>query len=1192
MDKNAIKKYAVWARRELIERLSQKALQYGISESEIIDVKADNINGHLLSATEKKQRQSLVEKINKKGFQEVIEDVAYTWFNRFIALRFMEVNGYLPSRVRVFTNDSNEFKPQIIEEAIHLNLEGLDKEKVFAFKEANQTEALYKYLLITQCNALNSILPGMFQKISDYSELLFPDNILRAGSVIEQMVSSIPEEDWMDAVQIIGWLYQYYNAEKKEDVFAALKKNVKITKENIPAATQIFTPDWIVRYMVENSLGRLWVEGHPNEEMKSTWKYYLEEAEQESDVEDQLSKIRIEYSKLTPEEIKVIDPCCGSGHILVYMFDVLMQIYLSYGYTSREAVASIVKNNIYGLDLDARAAQLSYFAIMMKARQYDRRFFSHIEQPNVYPIVESNDIDPYLIDCFCDNDKFLKHTINTICDEMYDAKEYGSIINIDNQNWEKIYNRFIEIQHTDSLLKDLIQDTLWKLVKVAEILSIKYDCSITNPPYMSSSGMSEKLSLYVKRNYPYSKFDLFAVFIEKIIHLTKKNRYLSMITMQSWLSLASYENLRNEVLNINIINMAHLGSKAFEDVSGEKVQTVSFVLHNTNIRNRYGNYVRLVDGTTAKSKEDLYLAGNNNHVAKQDSFYRIPGIPISAYIAGDILASIYEKCNTIGEIGEVKIGMGTGNNELFLKAWWEINKNKICFSLSDVSQITDSGKKYFPYSKGGDRKRWYGNHEDVVWYDKTGQELMNNTSGHRENGGYKYYFHKGITWSYSTMSSFSSRSMPNGFVFDVNGSSLFIDENKYNYVLAFLQSCVGRFIIDSTKSAFSIQAGTIRNLPIKFDNKNKEIDYLVDDCISIAKMDWDSFETSWDFEVDPLVRYARILHDAESIRSEMNYYLGCQIKVNSPMELCFLLQKGKCNKNFDRIKNNEEKINTYFINLYSLENEILPQVYDEDITIYRLFDDKKHIPESMLNSKYAITKNDVVKNFISFAVGCMFGRYSLDEMGVICTGTEWDNNRYVSYESDQDNIIPISDDEYFEDDIVSKFINYVNIVFGNESLEANLSFIANALEGKGNPREVIRKYFLTDFYKDHCKMYEKRPIYWLFDSGKKNGFKALVYMHRYQPDLIARIRTDYVHEQQGRYRTAIEDVELRLNSVNSTSEKVKLNKQLTKLKDQDAELRVYEEKIHHLADQMISIDLDDGVKHNYELFKDVLAKIK
>lgn len=1149
MDKNAIKKFAVWARTELIARVSLKGVEYGITEDNIERANVDSVSGKVLTVNEKKQRQALISEIHDKGYKQVMEEVAYTWFNRFSALRFMEVNGYLPSHVRVFTDEENNFKPQIITEAIHLDLDGLDMEKVYELKDAEKTEELYKYLLIVQCNALNKILPGMFQKIADYTELLLPDNLLREGSVIQQMIELILEDDWKDAVQIIGWLYQYYNSEKKDDVFAALKKNVKITKENIPAATQLFTPDWIVRYMVENSLGRLWVEGHPNDELKSQWKYYLEEAQQEPEVQAQLAEIRKEYAALTPDQLKVIDPCSGSGHILAYMFDVLMQIYESYGYTTREAVASIVENNLYGLDIDDRAAQLAYFAVMMKARQYDRRFFSRGIQPHVYAIVESNHVDKFAVDYFCNGDAKLTAAMDTIIKELHDAKEYGSILTVTPQDWSALYDRFAEITEDINMSRETALRELLPLVQVAEALAQKYDVVVTNPPYMGNSSMSAKLLEFIKKYYPDSKSDMFAIFIESCRMMTKHLGFQAMITQHAWMSLASYEKLRYKLHDMSIVNMAHLGARAFEEVSGEMVQTTSFVFQNVKLEQREGVYCRLLDPTTATGKEEAFLAGNNRYNAKQDSFEQIPGAPVSAYVAGDTLAMLYEKGKTINDIGEVKIGMGTGNNDLFLKLWWEVNNLTIDYTMQDASLIDSGSKKYYPYSKGGERKRWYGNQEYVVWYDEAGQNQMKQTSGHRENGGYDYYFHKGMTWTYSTMAAFGARIMPEGFVFDVNGSSLFLPEKYYNYVFCFLQSCVGRFIIDSTKSAFSIQAGTIRNLPV-IGETNDEIENLANECIKISREDWDSFETSWDFKKHPFVT-------------------GNFVTIKEAYEKWQLVT----NERNDSLNQKERRINEIFIDKYGLANELSSDVNIEDGTL--------HVPDL----------NREVRSFISYAVGCMFGRYAPDKDGVVYAGGEWDASKYASFAADKDNIIPICDDEYFEDDIVGLFVEFVKTIYGVDTLDENLKFIADALGGKGQPKDVIRNYFLNDFYKDHCKIYQKRPIYWLFDSGKKNGFKALIYMHRYQPDTIARIRTDYVHEQQARYRTAIADLEQRIANA-STSERVKLKKKLTTLQAQDIEIRTYEEKIHHLADQMISVDLDDGVKKNYAIFQDVLAKIK
>lgn len=628
MDKNAIKKYAVWARNELIERVSQKADQYEISAD--ADPTADSAHGVLLTADEKKQRAALIAQVKEKGQDQVMEEVAYTWFNRFSALRFMEVNNCLPSRVRVFTDEEGAFKPEILTEAIHLELKGLDMERVYALKDANDDDALFKYLIITQCNALSGVLPGMFQKIADYTELLFPDNLLREGSVIEQMVTTISEADWKDQVQIIGWLYQYYNTEPKDRVFADLKKNKKITKEKIPAATQLFTPDWIVRYMVENSLGRLWVEGHPNDDLKASWKYYLDEAEQEPEVQKQLDDIKKEYAALTPEEIRCIDPCMGSGHIICYMFDVLMQIYEAYGYTTRDAVSSIVKNNLYGLDIDDRASQIAYFSVMMKACQYDRRFLSRGIQPHVYAIMESNGFDTNMIDTFTGGRKELKSALNSLISDLHDAKEYGSILDVKPVDFPALYARFDEIRNGNpNLYTYQVLDELLPFVRMAEVMAQKYHAVVTNPPYMGSSGMSGKLSEFIKKHYPDSKSDLFAVFIERCGQMVKKDYYQAMITQHAWMFLSSFEKLRKKMLQKTTINMAHLGARAFEEIGGEVVQTTSFVLMNCSIQNYKGIYCRLIEPTTQQGKEDMFLRGDNRFKSSKSNFSKIPGSPVA-----------------------------------------------------------------------------------------------------------------------------------------------------------------------------------------------------------------------------------------------------------------------------------------------------------------------------------------------------------------------------------------------------------------------------------------------------------------------------------------------------------------------------------------------------------------------------------
>lgn len=1185
MNKNAIKSFAMKARRDLIARVSQRALKYGISEKETGNPEDDVVNGYVLSYTEKKQRAGLIHQIQEKGYEQVIEEVAYTWFNRFSALRFMEVNGYLLSRIRVFTDENNAFKPQILTESIHMDLPGLDIDKVYAYKEADNNDELYKYLLITQCNALNSILPIMFQKIADFTELLFPDNLLRESSVVQQMIELIDEEDWKDAVQIIGWLYQYYNSEKKDHVFAALKKNIKITKENIPAATQLFTPDWIVRYMVENSLGRLWLEGHPNDkvkfivderegglgrELESQWKYYLEEAEQEPEVQAQLATIREEYKALKPEDILCIDPCSGSGHILAYMFDVLMQIYESYGYTTREAVASIVENNLYGLDIDDRAAQLSYFTVMMKACQYDKRFLRRKVQPHVYAIVESNHVDRHAVEYFCNGDVKLKKAMDTIIKELHDAKEYGSILTVTQQDWDALYARFDEIRnervtsiYTDEALK------LRSIVNVAKVMAQKYHVVITNPPYMGGTGMDDKLINFIKKYYDNSKSDLYSVFIERCFAFTRTNSFTAMITQHGWMFLSSFEKMREDTLQHCIANMAHLGPRAFDEIGGEVVQSVSFVARKVHLDTYKANYVRLTDYPSENSKAEEFSNEKNRYVSTQENYLRIPGKPY-AYWSSEEIIGAFSKAPALSSIAEPRQGVKTLNNDLFLKLWFEVAPERINYDCASIEESILRKKKWFPYNKGGSYRKWYGNNEYVVNWENDGQAMKalaveKYHSVTRTITNISYFFMPGLTWSSLSSGNISLRAFDKGFIFDSKGSSMFFsDRTVEKYVLGLINSKISMKFLEFLAPTLDFNIGPLSKIPTIIDrDRIDKIDEIVESCIRLAKADWDSFETSWDFVTHPLITYRSGIGYADVPMDKWQYRIAD----------AFHAWESNAAAQFEMLKKNEEELNRIFIDIYGLQDELTPEVEDKDVTVRK-----------------ADLERDI-RSFISYAVGCMFGRYSLDVDGLAYAGGTWDASKYASFAADKDNIIPICDDEYFEDDIVGRFVKFVEVVYGKETLQENLKFIADALGGKGQPKEVIRNYFLNGFYADHCKMYQKRPIYWLFDSGKKNGFKCLIYMHRYEPDLLARIRTDYVHEQQSRYHAAIADLESRIEHA-TTAERVKLNKQLKVLTEQEAEIHEYEEKIHHLADRMISIDLDDGVKNNYAIFKDVLAKIK
>ena len=1158
MNKNAIKNYAVWARTELMKQVAQKAYEYDVTESSLPGYNTDNVNGRLLTGDEKKQLNELITEVKKNGYEHVIEEVAYTWFNRFIALRYMEVNNYLPQRIRVFTNDNNEFKPDLLTDAIHVELDGLDKQKVFDYIEENKQEELYKYLLLTLCNDMNQYLPDMFTSIKDYKTLLFPDNLLKEDSVLAKLITDIDEDSWTDQVQIIGWLYQYYNSELKDIVMK--KKNY--TKDDIPAATQLFTPDWIVRYMTENSLGRLWLDGHPDFD-HSEWKYYLEEAKQEPEVIEQLNKIKEEHAKLKPEDIKVIDPCMGSGHILVYAFDVLMDIYRDAGFSDRDAAKSILENNLYGLEIDERAYHLAYFALMMKARSYNRRILNKKTKFNLIEIREpiaplKPEFEQYL-DKYTD----LAHYLVNV---FQDAKEFGSILNLDCtvEQLNNLKSHLDELKE-EAINKDLVvqsevdelNDLLKPLIKQAKLLVQKYDVVITNPPYMAPDA---KQKSYVQKNYPDSKSDFFAIFIEKCHSLTKKNAYQAMITMHSWMFLSSFEKLRNKLLiNNTIINMAHLGARAFEDIGGEVVQTTAFVFDNVNIKEYQSNFKRLVDYNSQDAKEEEYLKDENLYTSSATNFSKIPGSPIAYWVSSKLL-SAFQDGRPLSAVCRPTQGLATADNGRFLRLWYEVCNQNISFDCTSTEDSLARATRWFPYNKGGDFRKWYGNNDYVVNWENDGYEIKHfvdekgKLRSRPQNTG--YYFKECASWSLISSSSTAFRYKPNGFIFDVSGMSFFSTKDLL-YYLGFCNTKIAYSVLKIIAPTINFQAGDIAKLPIIFDkSKLSEITNLVKNSINISEIEWDSFETSWDFKVHPLVN-----NHVSTISGAYN------------------LWNSECESRFNTLKSNEEELNRIFIDIYGLQDELDPYVEDKDVTV----------------RKADLVRD--VKSFISYAVGCIFGRYSLDVEGLAYAGGEWDSSKYSTFTPDTDDIIPICDEEYFEDDIVSRFVAFVRVVYGSDTLEDNLSFIANALGGKGASRDVLRNYFLNDFFKDHCNTYQvtgsgKRPIYWLFDSGKKNGFKALVYIHRYAPDLIARMRTGYIHPQQARYRTQVELLQSQIDDASSTSERVKLSKQLKKINEQLLELNKYEEVVHHWADKMEPMDLDDGVKANYAKFQELLAKIK
>lgn len=1223
MNKNAIKKFAIDARNKLIASVTDKAGMFGITPdncSEAVTKGADFEVYKTAAGTEvtlnKKQceqREKLVEQIHARGFEAVVEEVAYTWFNRICAIRFMEVNDYMyPVRVRVLSSEKEgKNEPDVVTMApdIDWNFTDKEREEIIDAKMNNRLDDLFRMLFIKQCNLLHEVLPGLFEETEDYTEMLLNISFTNEDDVIRMLVDGIDEKDFnittvdedgkaAGQVEIIGWLYQYYNTEPKNKAFA---KKAKITKEEIPAVTQLFTPDWIVRYMVENSLGRMWVEGHPDEELKSKWKYYLDEAEQEESVQHELDKIKAEYATLKPEDIKLIDPCMGSGHILVYAFDVFMQIYENAGWSQRDAAQSIIQNNIYGLDIDDRAAQLSYFAVLMKARQYDRRILTRGIEPNVYAVQESNGINRGQLKYFgaglTDAEKNAAVSqMEGLLNTLNDAKEYGSLLNVEDYDWE-LLEKFVENTDTESQISfdtfglDETAEQLKRLIRIGKVMAQKYEVVATNPPYAGTSNLSAKVNDFVKKNYPDSKADLFAVFIERCGEMLKKNGYQAMITQHAWMFLTSFDKLRIKLQQETIVNMTHLGARAFEEIGGEVVQTVSFVMLKRREYRYNGVYCRLLEPTTQKGKEEMFLKGENQYEAIQDNFGKIPGSPVAYWISDNFVKCFREK--KVSDYGSPLEGIKTGNNDRFLRVWYEVDKTGV--SLLDEKN-SDEVKWIFT-TKGGRFRKWYGNIEYVMYWKNNGKDIINfgGSSFYQRNNYYK----SATTWTYLTSGKISFRFLGKGYFYNNKGPAVFCDSELESRLLTgFLNSNVADYIQHFLNPTLTVLPGNIRNIPCILPDKFKlTIKEIVDACIDISRKDWDSFETSWDFKRHPLI----------SVISHNRGFIDNTTDID--LVECYTCWENECNERFNQLKANEEKLNRIFIDIYGLQDELTPEVEDKDVTVRK-----------------ADLQRDI-KSLVSYAVGCMFGRYSLNEEGLVLAGQPFEAHFFeasapvcgtgfagapgasvpigefyyktdegvkkCTYNPDKDNIIPICDEEYFSDDIVSRFCEWVKIVYGEKSLETNLDFIAKALGNKGNTsREVIRNYFLNDFFKDHCNTYSvtgsgKRPIYWLFDSGKQNGFKALIYMHRYDADTVGRVRTDYLHKAQKYVETAMQSAQYTIDNATSASEKSKATKAVTKYTKQLAEMRIYDEAIAHVANQRIEIDLDDGVKVNYAKFQGV-----
>ncbi|MFL0251152.1 BREX-1 system adenine-specific DNA-methyltransferase PglX [Clostridium neuense] len=1174
MNKGKLEKFAVDSRRELIAKIKIKAMQYGIEEdkikkSQVVSSDSVIINGKPLSNEEKTQRERLLQKISylnergEDGYEQIVEEVTYTWFNRFTALRFMEVNNYLPTRVRALSSETpGNIEPDLIKEASNVDLP-VDKQKIYDMKLNNDTEGLFKYLIIAQCNALNKSLPFMFEKIGHYTELLFPDGLLNDNAFIRNLtnIEIISEEDWQQ-VEIIGWLYQYYNSEEKDRVIKAKKK---YKKEEIPFATQLFTPDWIVRYMVQNTLGRYWIESHPeHSDLKKNWEFYLENHNPEPDFEEKLAPYI--NKKLKVEEIKCFDPAMGSGHILVYMFDVLYEIYEKCGYMSREIPQLIIENNLYGLDIDDRAYQLACFAVIMKGMKYNNRLLRNIERRaervgkegiklNLASIQETNNLnndDIVYIAGESDGENYKK--TKEFIEWFNDAKIYGSLINIE------VFDEEFFIRRLDYIMKnpaeDIIQNEsrkkvvsiLPELLKQVDIMGKEYDILVTNPPYMSYKYMNSKLLEFINKRYEDVKYDLFSAFIKYSFRKVKKDGQLGFMTPFVWMFIIRYEAFREYIINHKTLStLIQLEYSAFEEAT---VPICTFTIRNRKIEFYKGEYLALSEFKGANNQPIKVLeAIENNDVEyryniSSTQFNKIPGKPIAFWASEQVINAFSSDKFERYFISE-SLNL-TGDNAKFLRKVWEVNNDTI-----------GKSKKWLLYAKGGGYRKWWGNLTDVVNWSPEAINHYRTDKVARIIPEYLWY-KKGITWGFVTSSLPSFRVLPEEATFDIGGASVFFnDYNDYNYYLGFLNCKICEKLLKMINPTLNFQMSNIGSLPIiaNSDESKEKVKKLVAKCINISNNDWDNFEISLDFKNHPIITYKD-----GSNKIEQAYH------------------NWKCfsNNQFYQLKETEEELNRIFIGIYGLQDEMVSQIEENDITVRKADLERE------------------VKSFVSYAIGCMFGRYSLDKEGIIYAGGKFDSAKYTTFKADEYNIIPMLSENYFEDDMISKFVEFVKVIFGEETLSENLEYIAETLGKKSNEtaKETIRRYFLNDFYKDHLQTYKNRPIYWMFTSGKQKAFNCLIYMHRYDKTTLSRIRTDYLHELQDRLDTERKSLVDVIEGDYSTKEKSEAKKRLTQLDKQIDEIKKYDEVLHHMADMQIEIDLDDGVKVNYEKFKGLLAKIK
>jgi len=1169
MDKRILQTYSTWAKENLEQQIEVSLKALGInSDTEIkkaekvgdftvIEGDPTSYPGDMLG-----KRNYIVNLVDRMGYRNVIEEFAYTWFNRFVALRFMEVHGFLPHGFRVLSNPGGGIEPEILK---NLNLVAgelkLDMNICNEYKQQGKIEELYRYVLLRQCNALSGILPMLFSTDYSYIDLLLPNTLLKGETVLTELVE-IPEEAFLEDIEIIGWMYQFYISSKKDAVYASKKT---ITKYTLPAVTQLFTPDWIVRYMAQNSVGRLWLESYPNSSLKSRMKYYVEDAEQKPEVQKKLEEIR--YKNVNPEDIRIIEPCCGSGHILVYVFDLLYAMYEERGYQKRDIPTLILTKNLTGLDVDKRAVQLASFSLIMKARSVNNRFFDekYYVAPHVYELKDSKLLKDMgyrkqVKDLDLLNDTETKH-IDYLVDTFEEGKTIGSLLKVKSIDFtcldgalEKIDKKAVpSIFNTEFLSYGVKR--LKELAALAEVLSAKYDVMITNPPYRPISSMEGVVSDYAAKEYPNSKVDMFAMFMET--NFVKTNGFLSMINMQAWMFTSSFIDLRETLLrNRNVVTLAQLGAHAFETINGEVVQTATFVFRNKIDKEYVGSFVRLVDEPSEEGKRREFLSGKHRYFVSQNRFQNIPGAPY-IYWGGKIFAEAFKDGEILNDFASPKAGLATGNNDIFERFWFEINLPTIGFNASKCEDTEKLPYKWYPCNSGGTFRKWSFNNEMVVDWENNGYRIK-----HYKNARGKlaarpqntnYYFKEGLTWNKLSSVRFAVKYKAPGFIFDDTSRSIFISEKEWQtFLLGFLCSNVSSYYLAAFNPTMSFTNWDIERIPFKKDISHKnEVEELVSENLLLSKTDWDTAEYSWNFKKHPLV--FGVIDDGKKYVS--SFYQAWE---------------KACQNRFDKLKSNEEELNRIFIDIYGLQDELTPEVEDKDVTV-RLADKERDI-----------------RSLISYLIGIVMGRYSLDVDGLAYAGGDWDASKYVSYQPDDDGIVPIYTKLGMEDGLTTKIIRLIKVIYGEDTYRQNIDFIAEAL-GKNNnesSEETLNRYLNDGFYPDHLKIYQKRPIYWMFSSGKKAGFKCVIYMHRYNEDTLARINAKYYLPESTRKKNELDELNGQIAKAEGR-DKTRLEKERQNLAAAYNEAIEYGQVLDHMANQYIKIDLDDGVKENYAKFQGV-----